>query len=228
MSSAAGMEREAVKMQVEIWSDIVCPWCWIGKRKFEAAVRKFDGVADIAVRHRSFELNPNGPEQGRYSVPEYMQAVLGMPKPRVLQTLRFIAEAAAEVGLDYRMTESRAANSFDAHRLLHFADSKGRGKEVRELVSHAFVATTLDIADRDTLCVLGSRGGLDETETRTMLNSGTFGDAVRRDETEARRAGIHGVPAFRFNKGTIVSGALSIEELQSVIAEELAKTPAGR
>jgi predicted DsbA family dithiol-disulfide isomerase len=216
------------KMQVEIWSDVVCPWCWIGKRKFEAAVRKFDGVADITVRHRSFELNPNGPEQGRYSVPEYMQAALGMSMPRVLQTLEFIAGSAAEVGLDYRMMESRAANSFDAHRLLHFADSKGRGREVRELVSHAFVATTMDIADRDTLCALGGRGGLDEAEVRAVLESDEFADVVRGDEAAAHRAGIHGVPAFRFNGGTVVSGALSVTELELVIADELAKAPAGR
>ncbi|XVS67626.1 DsbA family oxidoreductase [Actinosynnema sp. CA-299493] len=217
-----------VKMQVEIWSDVVCPWCLIGKRKFEAAARKFDGVADITVRHRSFELNPDGPEQGRYSVPEYMQAALGMPLPRALQTLQFVARSAAEVGLVYRMEESRAANSFDAHRLLHFADSKGRGKEVRELVSHAFVATTMDIADHDTLCKLGGQGGLDEAEVRAVLESGEFGDVVRRDETAAHRAGIHGVPAFRFNEGTVVSGALSVEELESIIGDELARTPAGR
>ncbi|MDA0636449.1 DsbA family oxidoreductase [Nonomuraea sp. CA-218870] len=217
-----------VKMQVEIWSDIVCPWCWIGKRTFEAAVRKFDGVAEISVWHRSFELNPNGPEQGRYSVPEYMREALGMPMPRVLETLKLITHAAAEVGLHYRMMESRAANSFDAHRLLHFADSKGRGEEVRERVSHAFVATTMDIADRDTLCVLGSQGGLDEAEVGAMLESGEFGAAVRRDEADARRAGISGVPAFRFNGRTVMSGALSVADLESIIADELAKAPARR
>lgn len=217
-----------VEVHVEIWSDIVCPWCRIGTRKFEAAARAFDGEADVTVRHRSFELSPNGPEPGRYSVPEYMHVALGMPMPRVLHTLQFIAEAAAEVGLEYRMTESRAANSFDAHRLLHFAGSKGRGHDVRELVSHAFVATTMDIADQDALCALGVQGGLDETEVRAMLESGEFGDAVRRDESEARRAGIHGVPAFRFNGGTTVSGAMPVAELRSIIADELARRPAGR
>jgi predicted DsbA family dithiol-disulfide isomerase len=217
-----------LKVHVEIWSDIVCPWCGIGRRKFEAAARTFEGSADITVQHRSYELDPVGPERGRYSVPEYMQAALGMPTHRALQTLQFIADSAAEVGLEYRMAESRAANSFDAHRLLHFADSKGRGREVRELVSHAFVATAMDIADRDVLCTLGGRGGLDEADVRTMLDSGEFTDAVRRDESEARRAGIHGVPAFRFNGRTVVSGALSVAQLQSIISAELATTPTGR
>ncbi|MCX4428524.1 DsbA family protein [Streptomyces mirabilis] len=213
-------------MQVEIWSDIVCPWCYIGKRKLEAAVESLDGGPAIEVRHRSFELDPRGPEKGKYSVPEWMQLSLGMSPTRVEETLSYIARAAAEVGLTYRMTESRAANTFDAHRLLHLADERGLGTELRERVMNAFVATTQDIADHDTLCRLAAEAGLDDAEAREVLESGAYGDAVRQDESDALGTGVRGVPAFRINGGAAFSGVLSVPDLTAVLQRELARTSA--
>lgn len=202
---------------VDIWSDIVCPWCYLGKRRFEAALKGFEHRESVAVRYRSFELDPNGPRQGTLTIPQRMQRDLGMSPERADEGLRTITALAAEAGLDYRLTQARPVNSYDAHRLLHLGEHRGVGDAVRERVMRGYTAEGTDLGDRRTLVRLGIEAGLDARDVEAVLDGDDFGDAVRADEALAHRFGIRAVPSFVFAGRHAVSGALPVAELAGLL-----------
>jgi predicted DsbA family dithiol-disulfide isomerase len=204
-------------LTVDIWSDVVCPWCYIGKRRFEAALEGFEHRDAVAVRHRSFELDPNAPRQGTLTIPERMQRDLGLPAARAAEGLRTITALAAEVGLDYRLTDARPVNSFDVHRLLHFGEHRGTGDAVRERVMRAYTADGADLGDRGLLVGLAAEAGLDASDVEALLDGDDFADAVRADEALARRFGIRAVPSFVFDSRLTASGALPVAELADLL-----------
>jgi predicted DsbA family dithiol-disulfide isomerase len=204
---------------VDIWSDIVCPWCYLGKRRFEAALEGFEHRAAVTVRYRSFELDPNGPRNGTLTIPERMQRDLGMRPDQAAEGLRTITALAAEVGLDYRLGNARPVNSFDVHRLLHLGEHRGCGDAVREQLMRAYTAEGADLGDHGVLVGLATEAGLDARDAEAVLAGVDFGDAVRADEALARRFGIRAVPSFVFDSRYAVSGALPAAELADLLEQ---------
>jgi predicted DsbA family dithiol-disulfide isomerase len=213
-------ERKVVdSMKVEIWSDIVCPFCYIGKRRFEEALNRFDNRDNVEVVWRSFELDPDGPSEYTDSLDEYLARKYGTGLEQARQMNENVTRMAAEVGLDYRLAEAKRGNTFDAHRLIHFATERGLGPEAKERLLAAYFAEGRAIGDRTTLVDLATDIGLDEEEVRSVLESGAHGSDVRADESRARQLGISGVPFFVFDEKYGVSGAQSIEVFERALVK---------
>lgn len=194
-------------MKVEIWSDIACPWCYVGKRRFEAALNRFEHRADVEVRWRSFELDPNAPAIRDGDSVQRLADKYGMSRQEALAAnARLTAMAAAE-GLDYHLDTVRSGNTFDAHRLLHFAAEHGLQDVVKERLLCAYFVENEPIGDRETLVRLAGETGLPEQGAREILTSDDYAEAVRADEKQAAAYGISGVPFFVIDGHYGVSGA---------------------
>jgi len=194
---------EAVALNIEIWSDVVCPWCYIGKRRFEAAVREFDG--EVEVTWRSFELDPQAPATREHTATEHLAAKYGMSEEQAESSHAQMTELAAQEGLEYHFERARGGNSFDAHRLIHLAAAHGKQGEAQERVMRAYFTEGVAIGDREQLIALGDELGLEDA--RAALESDQYADAVRADEVLAQRIGIQGVPFFVLDRRYGVSGA---------------------
>ncbi|KIL39841.1 hypothetical protein SD70_17410 [Gordoniibacillus kamchatkensis] len=196
-------------MRVEVWSDFVCPFCYIGKRRFEAALQRFAHKDEVEVVFRSFELDPNSPRDVGHDVHAMLAAKYGMSRQQAIAMNANVAAQAEEAGLTFRFDTAILTNTFDAHRLAHFAASRGLMQPVVERLFQAYFTDSVHIGDRDTLAELAAEAGLDRAETARMLAGGDYADAVRADEDEAARLGARGVPFFVLNRKYAVSGAQS-------------------
>ncbi|TQM15492.1 DsbA family oxidoreductase [Pseudonocardia kunmingensis] len=181
-------------LPVDIWFDLVCPWCGIGKRRFEAALAEFEHRDDVRVRWRSFELDPHAPRDATLTIPERMQQDLGLTARQAEEGAAGLTALAAELGLVYRLAAARPVNSFDAHRLLHAAAGRGLGDAVRERLMVAYTGEGAHLADHATLAALASEVGFPAADARTVLAGDDHTDAVRADEEQAARIGVTGVP----------------------------------
>ena len=189
-------------LQVEIWSDVVCPWCYIGKRRFERAVQQFG--KDVEVTWRSFELDPGAPQTREHSASEHLASKYGMSIEQAESSHAQMTALAAQEGLEYHFELAKGGNSFDAHRLIHLATANGLQDEAMERVMRAYFTEGVAIGDRAALVELATEIGLDAKET---LDSDAYADAVREDEHLAQRIGIQGVPFFVLDRRYGVSGA---------------------
>ena len=196
-------------MKVDIWSDIRCPFCYIGKRKFEIALEQFPHKDNIEVVWRSFELDPNIKTDPSLNYLEYLAQKKGITVPEVQEMSQHMADTAKEVDLHFDNTKIVIANSFNAHRLIHLAKAKGLGNEAKEQLLKAFFIDGKNIDDDQTLKEIGSLIGLDPDEVEKLLSSNAYEEAVREDEVQAQNLGINGVPFFVFNNKYAVSGAQS-------------------
>ena len=194
-------------MQVEVWSDIMCPFCYIGKRKFETALSQFDDRDDVELVWKSFQLNPDQPTDPDTSIYEYLSESKGMPIEQARQMTREVAGRAAQVGLTFDFDASVTANSFDAHRLLHLAADAGVQDETKEALLSAYFTEGKNIADVATLTQIGEHVGLDPQRVQDILRSNEYADDVQRDIYESRQLGVQGVPFFVLNRKYAVSGA---------------------
>ncbi|KHL03499.1 DsbA family oxidoreductase [Sinomonas humi] len=201
-------------MNVDIWSDIACPWCFIGKRRFEKALAGFPHKDQVTVTWHSFQLDPSLPEHYDGTELEYLSQRKGMPEDRVAQMFEQVTQVAAGEGLAYDFSTVVVANSFPAHELLHLA--KARGTEgaadaVKEALLSAHFEHGKDIGSRQVLIEVGTAAGLAEADITAALDAGTYRDAVRADIREAQALGIQGVPFFVLDRKYGVSGAQPAE-----------------
>jgi predicted DsbA family dithiol-disulfide isomerase len=203
-------------LKVEIWSDVVCPWCYIGKRRFEAAVEQFDG--EVEVTWRSFELDPGAPAVREHTATEHLAAKYGMSHEQAEASHAQMTALAAQEGLEYHFERARGGNSFDAHRLIHLATANGLQDEAMERVMRGYFTEGMAIGDRDVLIALAAELGLDGA----ALEGDEYGDAVRADEELARRIGIQGVPFFVLDRRYGVSGAQPAEILVQALEKACA------
>jgi predicted DsbA family dithiol-disulfide isomerase len=194
-------------MLVEIWSDVVCPWCYIGKRRFESALRRFEQADEVDVRWRSFELDPRAPDQRTGDTAAHLARKYGMSLDQARARLRSLDELAGAEGLAFRLAETKGGNTLAAHRLIHLGHEHGIGDEVKETLLHAYFVEARPVSDADALVEIGEQAGLARTDVLELLASHRFTDAVRADEAEAARLGVTGVPFFVFDRAFAVSGA---------------------
>jgi predicted DsbA family dithiol-disulfide isomerase len=204
-------------MKVEIWSDVVCPWCYIGKRRFERAVASFGHPDEVEVTYRSFELDPGAPAQRTGTHAEHIAGKYGMTTAQAEQAGEQMTERAAADGLDFRFDLMHGGNTFDAHRLLHLAAEHGLQPELKERLMRATFTEGLPIADKPTLVKLATEAGLPAAEVEAVVDGDAYADAVRADEQQAARYGITGVPFFVAEGKYAVSGAQPPEVLLQLL-----------
>jgi predicted DsbA family dithiol-disulfide isomerase len=221
-------------MKVEIWSDIVCPWCAIGKRRFETALAQFAHRDEVDVRWRSFELDPAAPREREGDTTENLARKYGISPEEAAAKHRQLTELGAADGLEFHFEHARGGNTFDAHRLVHLGAERGIQDEVKQRLFRAYLTEGERIGDPDTLARLAVDAGLDEAEARDVLASDRYADAVRADERQAQAYGISGVPFFVIDQKYGVSGAQAPEALLQVLDTAWAEahppqvlTPAG-
>jgi predicted DsbA family dithiol-disulfide isomerase len=199
-------------MRVEIWSDIACPWCYIGKARFEQGLAAFPHRDEVEVVHRSFELDPQAAPASGETVVDLIAAKYGRTREEAAAMEEHVASNARSEGLGY-LTEGRDhGNTFDIHRLLHLARARGRHGELLDLAYRANFAEERSVYAQDTLVALGIEAGLDEAEVRAVLADPTaYADEVRADEREAAQLGANGVPFFVLDRRYGVSGGQPAE-----------------
>ena len=197
------------KMKVEIWSDIMCPFCYIGKRNYESALKEFSNPGEIETEWHSFQLDPTIPKNMpvKENVYQYLAEKKGMPYTESVKLHESLVQTAKKAGLDYQFEKSVVANSFNAHRLIKLAKTMGLGDAAEESLFRAYFTEGKDMGDRATLIQIGQEIGMDTEKIKSMLDSSAYSDKVDRDIEEASQIGIRGVPFFVFNRRYAVSGA---------------------
>ena len=183
-------------MQVEVWSDVVCPWCFIGKRRLEAALEKFPHRDQVEVVWRSFQLDPTAPEGETHPTLPALAAKYGVEPDQMRENMRGLEELAAAEGLDYHLADGISGNTLLAHELLHLAAEHGKRNELKERLLHAYFEEQRSVFDVDSLVPLAVEVGLDEAEVREALTDRRYLTAVRQDGATAQALGATGVPFF--------------------------------
>lgn len=203
-------------MKVEIWSDVACPWCYIGKRRFESALASFPHRDRVEVEWKSFELDPSARTRPADSGGDYADRLgrkYGKSRDEAQQMLDMMTATGATEGLEVHFEKVVQANTFDAHQLIHLAGEHGVQDAVKERLLRAYFTAGEAVADRDVLVRLGVEAGLDADGVRTALADQRFADAVRADEAEASALGISGVPFFVLDRKFGISGAQPAEAI---------------
>lgn len=194
-------------MKVEIWSDVMCPFCYIGKRKFEKALEQFPQKNNIEIVWKSFQLDPTTVTDPTLNTIDHLAEKKGWSKEQANETIAHVTGIAKQVGLDFHFDKAVVANSFDAHRLSHLAKKQGKQNDLEEKLFSAYFTEGKNTADHNTLIQIGTEIGLDKTEVSELLNSTLYTEEVERDIYEAQQVGVRGVPFFVLDRKYAVSGA---------------------
>jgi predicted DsbA family dithiol-disulfide isomerase len=213
MSADHSSYSVGMPLTIEIWSDVVCPWCYLGKRRFEAALERFEHRDEVSVLWRSFELDPDAPVNPEGTATERLAAKYGTSLEQAEEMHAGMVELAAQEGLDFRFDIARGGNTFAAHRLIHEAAVHGRQGAAQERIMSAYFTEGEPISDPETLARLVADVGVDYEAARAVAFSDCHGDAVREDEMLAQQLGIQGVPFFVLGRRYGVSGAQPAEVL---------------
>lgn len=206
-------------MKVEIWSDIMCPFCYIGKRRFEAALEQFPGKDNITVEWKSFQLNPSLQSQPGKDVYDYVAEIKGQSREWSLTVHEQMTGTAKDAGLTYNFDKAVIANSFDAHRLIQLAKKHQLGDAAEERLFYAYFTEGKDMSNHETLLELGVEIGLDKAEIAAVLQSGDLAAAVNQDVNEAQQLGIRGVPFFVLDRKFGVSGAQPVDAFTQALEQ---------
>ena len=213
-------------MRVDIWSDVVCPWCYVGKRRFEEALARFPRRAGVEVRWHSFELDPRAPRERHGDRLEHLAAKYGIGRDEAAAMDRRITAAGAEVGLHMHLDRTRGGNSFDAHRLLHLAADHGLADELKDRFLRAYFTEGEPIGDPATLARLATEVLLPAADVDEVLAGDRYADAVRADERQARAYGATGVPFFIIDETYGISGAQPPEVFTNILERAWSETHA--
>ena len=213
-------------MKVEIWSDVICPWCYVGKRRFERALARFGRAGDVVVKWRSFELDPMAPTTTDVDLVGHLAAKYGVSRSEAEAMNERVTKVAEGEGVTFRLDLARRGRTFDAHRLLHLAAEHGLQDELKEGLLAAYFTQGDPIADHGVLQRVAVAAGLDEAEVADALAGDRHGDTVRADETEARELGVGSVPFFVFDRRYAVAGAQPADVLLDLLERTwAARTP---
>jgi predicted DsbA family dithiol-disulfide isomerase len=198
-------------MKVEIWSDVMCPFCYIGKRKFENALAQFPYKNNIEVVWKSFQLDPTTVTNPSINTIEHLAHKKGWSLQQAQETSAQVTNIAKQVGLEFNFDKAVVANSFDAHRLSHLAKKHGKQNDLEEKLFKAYFTDGKNTADYSTLLQIGLELGIDEQEIKHVLNSNAYANEVEADIIEAQQIGVRGVPFFVLDRKYAISGAQESE-----------------
>jgi len=204
-------------MKIEIWSDVVCPFCYIGKRKFELALEQFQGKENVEIVWKSFQLDPGTRTVAGLSVIEHLAEKKGISIEHSEKMHENVTMAAAEVGLEYNFDKAQVANTLKAHQLTHFAAKHNLQFKAEEVLFKAYFTEGKNIDDIETLGAIAEEIGLNKDEAITSIQSKTLLNEVQKDIDEAQQLGVRGVPFFVFNRQYAVSGAQPVEVFSDVL-----------
>ena len=210
-------------MKVEIWSDVMCPFCYIGKRRFEDALQKSAHKDEIEVEWKSFQLNPDMVTSPDTNINQYLAKIKGWSIEQAEEMNAYVTNMAAEAGLTYNFDKAVVANSFKAHRFTHLAKQHGLGDAAEEQLFKAYFTDGKNTDDIDTLIELGTTIGLDAAEIKQTLESDAYAGEVKQDITEAQRLGISGVPFFVLDRKYGISGAQTPDVFEGTIEKAFAE-----
>jgi predicted DsbA family dithiol-disulfide isomerase len=205
-------------MRVDIWSDVVCPWCYVGKARFEQALAGFPHRDEVEVVFRSFELDPGASSGGHETNLQMISKKFGMPMPQAIQMEERVAGLARAEGLEYQL-ERPNGNTFDLHRVLQLGRAKGVQDVLVNAVYRANFGQARPIFDRDVIIEIATSAGLDQADVVKVLDTDLYADAVRADEAQAHALGTSGVPFFVFDMKVGVSGAQAAETFSRALAQ---------
>lgn len=216
-------------MKIEVWSDYVCPFCYIGKRTLEQALENFPHKDEVQVSYKAFQLDPNTKSDENISVHEALANKYEISVDEAKAMNNQLVARAAEVGLTYNFDQVKQTNTLDAHRLAKYAETKGKGKEMAERLMKGYFTESKFLGKLDTLIELAVEAGLDREETETVLKTGGFAASVQEDQAEAAKLQVQGVPFFVINRKYAISGAQPVtafaDTLQKVWEEENKAAP---
>jgi predicted DsbA family dithiol-disulfide isomerase len=199
------------KLKIQIWSDIMCPYCYIGKRRIEGALAEFPHAANVEIEWKSFQLDASFIASEADNMVEHLAEKYRKDKAWAQEMMDSMTQNAKNSGLDFHFEKAIMANSFNAHRLLHLAKKHNKSNELEELLFKAYLTDGKNINNLDTLSELGIEAGLDKNEIETVLHSDAYAEAVKQDIEMAQNVGVQGVPFFVFDNKYAVSGAQHVE-----------------
>ena len=206
-------------MRIDIWSDIVCPWCYVGKRRFEKALAGFDGRDGVEIVHRSFQLDPRSPRGQTFDRKQMLQQKYGWSTIQVQQADAQMTQLAAAEGLDYKLGGGVTGNTMDAHQVVHLARAHGLADAVVERLYRAHFIEQRSIFERESLVTLAAEAGLDPVDIRDALERDVYVEAVKADNAEAHSLGASGVPFFVLDNRLGVSGAQPVETFAAALTQ---------
>lgn len=201
------MDSGKNKMKVEIWSDVVCPFCYIGKRRLETALSEFKEASTIEITWKSFQLSPDMQTDPGKNIHQHLSEHKRISLDQAKSLNNQVTGMAKQAGLVFNLDQAIPANTFNAHRFLHLAKHRGLQEEAEEKLFKAYFTDGKNNDDYQTLALIGSEIGLDPSEVMTVLESNQYADEVRQDIAEARQLGVRGVPFFVFDRKYALSGA---------------------
>jgi predicted DsbA family dithiol-disulfide isomerase len=213
-------------MRVDVWVDLVCPWCFVGKRRFERALAAFEHRTAVQVVHRSFQLDPTLPPGKAFGQTEILQSKYGMSSEQAREAQTRLERLAAGEGIELRLTDGLTGNTFDAHRLVHLAKQRGLEDAAMERFYRAHFSEQRSLFDHPSLIELGVQAGLDRDEVERVLAGDDHAASVRADAAEAQALGARGVPFFVFDHRAAVSGAQPPEVFAQVLTRAWAQASA--
>lgn len=206
-------------MAVDVWSDVVCPWCCIGRAQLETALSQFEHADDVVVTWRSFELDPHAATSQDMTIDEHLQRKYGISAAEVAAMQANVTARAASAGLEFNLQSTHPTNTFDAHRLLHLARETDRQDALKGRLFRAYFTEGRPIGDPAVLAALSVEIGLDPIEVADVLATDRFADAVRADEAQARAYGVTGVPFYVIDARYGVAGAQPVEQLLAALQQ---------
>lgn len=204
-------------MKIEIWSDIICPFCYIGKRKFELALQDFKHKETVEIEWKSFQLDPSMQRQVPGSIDQYLSEKKGMTIEEAKQLNQQVTNMAKEVGLDYHFEKAIPNNTILAHQLLHFARQHNKQNEMKERLLQAYFIKGEDIGDINQLGEIARELGLDDKVAVESMTTNAYADEIEVDQYHAQQIGVRGVPFFVFNNKYAISGAQAVEAFSELI-----------
>ncbi|MEI6695453.1 MAG: DsbA family oxidoreductase [Bacteroidota bacterium] len=219
-----GITEVRNKMKVEVWSDIMCPFCYIGKRNYESAIKKFADNKDIEIIWKSYQLDPDIPLQfdKKTNVYQYLADRKGMTLEHSIKMHQAVVQTAKNAGLEYNFDKTVIANSFKAHRMIQMAKRKGLGDFAEECIFKAYFTEGKDIADNAILLELGKAIGISETDVNESLCNDEYAYMVKQDIQQAKNLEVEGVPFFLFNGKYAVYGAQAVDAFLQTIQKSYA------
>lgn len=216
-----------MQVLIEVWSDVVCPWCYLGKRRLETALARLPFRDDVDVHWRSFELDPGAPTRHGVSAAEHLAHKYGMSEEQVRASWARLTALAEVEGLEYHLERTQGGSSFDAHRLIHLGKTYGVQDSLKERLLRAYFTEGAPIGEPESLYRLAVDAGLPAHEVADVLATDRFAPDVRADESRARLLGITGVPFFAIDNRYGVSGAQSADVLQQTVTAAWAEQASG-